>query len=183
MMRSLLTCAFLAFAGFSLVSLNSALGDAPKVGDPAPDFEMTGSDGKTYKLKDFVGQKAVIIAWFPRAFTGGCTKECKSMKESGDLLKKYEVAYFTASTDTVDKNAEFAKSLDLDYAILCDPKGKNAALFGVLSPDGSKASRTTFIIGKDGKILAVDSKVNTESHGKDMADQLEKLGVAKKTAK
>ena len=99
------------------------------------------------------------------------------------MLKKFDVVYFTASTDPVDKNADFAKSLELDYPILCDPDGKNATMFGVLSADGTKAARNTFIIGKDGKILAVDTKVNTETHGKELAEQLEKLGVAKKAAK
>ena len=182
-MRSFLTCFVVAVATCLSIPSFSISADVPKVGDTAPDFEMQGSDGKTYKAKDFVGKKAVIIAWFPRAFTGGCTKECKSMKESGDMLKKFDVAYFTASTDPVEKNAEFAKSLDLDYPILCDPKGKNAEMFGVLSSDKTKAGRTTFIIGKDGKVLAVESKVNTETHGKDLADQLEKLGVAKLPAK
>jgi len=182
-MRAFLGCFVIAAATcFSMCSI-AISADVPKVGDTAPDFEMKGSDGKTYKAKDFVGKKAVIIAWFPRAFTGGCTKECKSMKESGDMLKKFDVAYFTASTDPVEKNAEFAKSLELDYPILCDPKGKNAEMFGVLSSDKSKAGRTTFIIGKDGKVLAVESKVNTETHGKDLAEQLEKLGVAKLPAK
>ncbi len=161
---------------FSSVSI----ADQPKVGDTAPAFEMQGSDGKTYSSKDFAGKQAVIIAWFPRAFTPGCTKECKSLKEQGDLLKKFDVAYFTASTDDVKKNSEFAKSLDLDYPILCDPQGKNAAMFGVLKATGLVADRISFIIGKDGKILAVDSKDNTDNHGKDLADQLDKLGVAKK---
>lgn len=182
-MRTLFGCALVTVATCFSILPASSFAEIPKVGDTAPDFDMQGSDGKTYKAKDFVGKKAVIIAWFPRAFTGGCTKECKSMKESGELLKKYDVAYFTASTDPVAKNGEFAKSLELDYPILCDPKGANATMFGILSPDGSKASRHTFIIGKDGKILAVESKVNTETHGKDLADQLEKLGVAKKSAK
>ena len=182
-MRMLFGCALVTVASCFSMLTASSFADVPKVGDTAPDFDMQGSDGKTYRAKDFVGKKAVIIAWFPRAFTGGCTKECKSMKESGELLKKYDVAYFTASTDPVAKNADFAKSLELDYPILCDPKGNNATMFGILSPDGSKASRYTFIIGKDGKILAVESKVNTETHGKDLVDQLEKLGVAKKSAK
>ena len=169
----------LSFA-FAACVASTCQAEVPKVGDKAPEFEMQGSDGKTYSSKDFVGKKAVIIAWFPRAFTGGCTKECKSMKEHGDLLKKFDVAYFTASTDPVDKNRDFAKSLELDFPILCDPKGTNAELFGVLSADRSKASRTTFIIGKDGKLLAVESKVNTENHGKDLAEMLEKFGVSKK---
>ena len=182
-MRTLFGCALITVAACFSMLPTSSFAQIPKVGDTAPNFEMKGSDGKTYKAKDFLGKKAVIIAWFPRAFTGGCTKECKSMKEAGELLKIYDVAYFTASTDPVEKNADFAKSLELDYPILCDPTGKNAKMFGILSPDGSKAGRHTFIIGKDGKILAVESKVNTETHGKDLADQLEKLGVAKKSAK
>jgi thioredoxin-dependent peroxiredoxin len=159
---------------------SATFADQPKVGDAAPAFEMQGSDGKTYTSKDFIGKKAVIIAWFPKAFTPGCTKECKSLREQGEMLKKFDVAYFTASTDDVKKNSEFAKSLELDYPILCDPQGKNAAMFGVLKPTGLVADRISFIIGKDGKILAVDSKDNTDNHGKDLAEQLEKLGVAKK---
>jgi peroxiredoxin Q/BCP len=165
---------------FFVFSTTSVWAAMPKVGDSVPDFIMQGSDGKTYSSKDFIGKQAVIIAWFPRAFTGGCTKECKSMKEYGDQLKKFEVAYFTASTDPVEKNADFAKSLDLDYPILCDPEGKNAKLFGVLNATGKASSRVTFIIGKDGKILAVEDKVATETHGQDLAEKLGKLGVAKK---
>jgi thioredoxin-dependent peroxiredoxin len=55
-----------------------------KVGDKAPDFTLKASDGKTYSLADFKGKKAVVIAWFPKAFTGGCTAECKSFKASSD---------------------------------------------------------------------------------------------------
>jgi peroxiredoxin Q/BCP len=92
-----------------------------KAGDAAPDFEVKGSDGKTYKLSDFKGKQALVIAWFPKAFTGGCTKECKSFRASGQKLREFEVAYFTASCDDVKTNAEFAKSLELDYPILSDP--------------------------------------------------------------
>ena len=55
-----------------------------KPGDPAPDFSMKGTDGKTHTLADYKGKQAVVIAWFPKAFTGGCTKECKSMRADGD---------------------------------------------------------------------------------------------------
>ena len=104
------------------------------------------------------------------------------MKESGDMLKKFNVAYFTASTDPVEKNAEFAKSLELDYPILCDPQGKNAEMFGVLMEGRPQptAARVTFVIGKDGKILAVEDKVQTESHGADLAKLLDKLDIETK---
>jgi peroxiredoxin Q/BCP len=157
--------------------------ELPKVGDTAPEFEMTGTDGKVYKSKDFIGKQAVVIAWYPRAFTPGCTKECKSFRESGAELKEFEAAYFTASTDTVEKNKDFAKELQLDYPILSDPDGKNAKAFGVLKEDGKAANRVTFIIGSNGKLLAIDDKVKTESHAKDIVAQLEKLGVPRKGTK
>ena len=91
------------------------------MGDDAPDFTMTGTDGKTYKLSDFKGKQAVVVAWYPRAFTGGCTKECKAFKEQGGSIREYDVAYFTASTDPVETNKKFAESLGVDYPILSDP--------------------------------------------------------------
>jgi peroxiredoxin Q/BCP len=151
-----------------------------KKGDKAPDFKLPGSDGKTYALKDFVGKKAVVVAWFPKAFTGGCTAECKSMKEEGDAIRKFDVAYFTASTDTPQENKEFAKSLDLDYPILSDPDKKVAKAYGVLNEDRGFANRWTIYIGEDGKILHIDKKVQTKSHGKDVTAKLKELRVEEK---
>ena len=177
MIRRTLHClAFFASFGFCFAAPLAAA-ERPKVGDPAPKFEMQGSDGKTYSLEDFAGKQAVIVAWFPRAFTGGCTKECKSLKESGDSLKKFDVAYFTASTDPVEKNADFAKSLELDYPILCDPQGKNATLFGIYEPVRNIANRVTFVIDKQGKIAAVIDQVKTETHGEDLAKLMKELDI------
>ena len=104
-----------------------------KVGDKAPDFTLKASDGKTYKLADFAGKQAVVIAWFPKAFTGGCTAECKSLRATTEALKPTGSAYFTASCDPAEKNAEFAKSLELDYPILSDPGTEIAKAYGVVS--------------------------------------------------
>src|SRR3954462_9596488 len=80
-----------------------------KVGDQAPNFKLQATDGKTYQLSDFKGKRAVVLAWFPKAFTQGCTIECKSLAENGDKIKKYEVAYFMASVDPLEDNIKFAK--------------------------------------------------------------------------
>ena len=171
-------CAVLALGG--ALSMSSSAHAEPKVGDEAPAFELKGSDGKTYKSADFAGKQVVVIAWFPKAFTGGCTKECKSMRESSAELKKLDAAYFTASCDTVEKNTDFAKSLDLDYPILSDPEKKVATAFGVVDPTRQNPQRWTFYIGKDGKIAHVDKGVKTETHGKDIAAKLKELGVGEK---
>src|SRR5688572_32954235 len=86
-----------------------------KVGDQAPDFTLQASDGKTYSLADYRGKKAVVVAWFPKAFTAGCTLECKSLAANGDRLRKYDVAYFMASVDAVEDNTKFAESEKADF--------------------------------------------------------------------
>src|SRR6266571_2687071 len=73
-----------------------------KVGDMAPNFSLPASDGKTYSLADFKGKKAVVLAWFPKAFTQGCTIECKSLAEHGDMIDKYNAKYFMISVDPLD---------------------------------------------------------------------------------
>jgi thioredoxin-dependent peroxiredoxin len=174
-------CAGVGLAAIAL-GLPAASGAELKVGDPAPDFTLKGSDGKTYKLSDFKGKKPVVIAWFPKAFTGGCTAECKSLRENGAEIRKFDVAYFTASVDPVEGekgNEAFAKSLGVDYPILSDPTKETAKEYGLLSERGM-AQRWTYYIGKDGKILHIDKQVKTASHGTDIAAKLKELGIPEK---
>jgi len=153
-----------------------------KVGDPAPAFKLPGSDGKTYSLDQFKGKSVVVLAWFPKAFTGGCTKECKAMREQGKLIREYQAAYFTASTDQPGLNKKFAESLDLDYPILSDPDKSVAKEYGVVHGSREVPERWTFYIGKDGLIKAIDKGVqqHTETAGKDVAAKLKELGVEAK---
>jgi len=106
--------------------------------------------------------------------------ECKSLRESGDSIRAFDVAYFGASVDDADTNRRFAESLDADYPILSDPDKSVAAAYGVLNPAGTHARRWTFYIGPDGKILAVDREVSPPSAGEDVATKLGELGVTKK---
>jgi peroxiredoxin Q/BCP len=161
--------------GIALNGGSAGAGDL-KVGDMAPDFELKGSDGKTYKLADFKGKQGVVLAWFPKAFTGGCTAECKSFKANSDTLKSTKVAYFTASVDTPDVNAKFADSLSLDYPILCDPEKKTAKAYGVLNPAGM-SSRVTFYIDKEGVIKEIDKSVKTAKAGEDVVSKIKSLGI------
>ena len=161
-----------------------------KVGDKAPNFKLQGTDGKTHNLADYAGKQAVVVAWFPAAFTSGCTVECKSLAEHGDLIKKYQVQYFMASVDPIEKNTEFAKATSVtlgtrvvekkeaDFPLLSDPTKEVATAYGVLSPRGT-ANRWTFYIGKDGRILAIDKMIKTDTSAEDMAAKLGELGVAK----
>src|SRR4249920_1678064 len=115
-MKALLTLGLAAALAVSVVAQAPAPAAAPelKVGDMAPDFTLPATDGKTYKLSSFRGKQAVVLAWFPKAFTRGCTIECKSLAEHGDMIKKYDVTYFMISVDPLDKNVEFAKAKSVD---------------------------------------------------------------------
>ena len=150
-----------------------------KVGDQAPDFSLPASDGKTYKLSDFKGKQAVVIAWFPKAFTQGCTIECKSLAEHGDMIKKYDVKYFMASVDPVEGekgNKAFAAAHNADFPLLGDESKKTAEAYGVLN-QGGVANRWTFYIGKDGRILAIDKTIKVATSAEDMAAKLGELKV------
>ena len=149
-----------------------------KPGDPAPPFSLKGSDGKTHSLSDMKG-KTVVVAWFPKAFTTGCTIECKSMREAGEQIRQYDVAYFAASVDDPETNKKFAESLELDFPILSDPDKNVAKAYGVVTPERQVAQRWTFYIGPDGKILAVDRNIQVKTAAQDISAKLGELGVKK----
>ena len=151
----------------------------PNAGDVAPPFELVGSDGKTYKLSDLKG-KTVVVAWYPKAMTSGCTAECKSMKESGPIINQFDVAYFGASVDEPAANKQFADGLQLDFPLLSDPGKQVATAYGVLAGGRPFASRWTFYIGPDGKILFVDRAIKTATAGQDIAAKLAELKTRKK---
>jgi len=149
-----------------------------KVGDKAPNFKLQASDGKTYSLADFAGKRAVVVAWFPAAFTKGCTVECKSLAMNGDKIRTYDVAYFMASVDPLEKNIDFAKEQGADFPLLSDVTKEVAGAYGVLNARGV-ASRWTFYIGTDGRILAIDKAIKVETSAEDMVAKLGELGVAR----
>ena len=150
------------------------------VGDPAPEFSLMGTDGKTHTLSAMRG-KNVVIAWFPKAFTSGCTAQCKSLKESSDAIRAYDVAYFAASVDDAETNKKFAESLELDFPILSDPGKDIAKAYGVVTATRPVAHRWTFYISPDGKIAKIDKQIDTANAGADTAKQLAAMNVPKKT--
>ena len=173
-MRALLAVGLLA----AMAATIGAQGTELKVGDPAPNFKLQASDGKTYQLSDFKGKKAVVLAWFPKAFTQGCTIECKSLAENGDKIRMYDVAYFMASVDPIEKNTDFAKAQEADFPLLSDPNKEVATAYGVLNARGT-ANRWTFYIGKDGLIIGIDKAVAPATSAEDMVTKLGEFHVAR----
>ena len=191
------TLVFAAMCALSLAAV-PARAQELKVGDMAPDFTLQGTDGKTHRLSEYRGKQAVVVAWFPKAFTQGCTIECKSLAENGDKIRMYDVAYFMASVDNIEDNTKFAKATSVtlqgrggastvvekkeaDFPMLADPTKEVATKYGVLMAQAPLANRWTFYIDKSGKIVAIDTKINPATSAEDMVAKLAELKVAKKS--
>ena len=163
-----------AMTALTILTLSAMAQASLKVGDQAPEFSMKGSDGKTYSLSDYKGKQSIVIAWFPKAFTSGCTIECKSLADNGHLLKKFNAQYFMASTDDASDNKRFAQETKADFPLLSDPEGEVAEAFGVKSFLGY-AKRYTYYIDKTGKIVMIDKNVRPETSAEDMAKYMKML--------
>ncbi len=204
-MRALLTMGLVAALTGTALAQAPAQAPAPavptvvKVGDMAPDFTLQGTDGKTHKLSDYRGKSAVVVAWFPKAFTQGCTIECKSLADNGDKIQKYQVAYFMASIDKIEDNMAFAKATSVtlvgrngqptgtvvekkeaDFPMLADPTFATAKAYGVFNTQNMVANRWTFYIDKTGRVTAIDTAVRPATSAEDMLAKLAELKVAMK---
>ena len=189
-MRALFAMGLVAALSVSVSLMAQAPAAELKVGDPAPNFKLQASDGKTYQLSDFKGKKPVVVAWFPKAATLGCTIECKSLAENGDKIRKYDVVYFMASVDALEDNVKFAKATTIetagqkidkkeaDFPILSDPTKDTAKAYGVLAPNGAVAQRWTFYVDKDGKISYIDKAIKPATSAEDMIARLGELKVS-----
>ena len=107
--------------------------------------------------------------------------ECKTLRESGESIREFDVAYFAASIDKPETNRGFAESLDLDFPILSDPTKETARAYGVLRGFGLYTARHTFYIGKDGAIRYIDMNVRPRTAGKDVASRLGELGTRRRS--
>ena len=152
----------------------------PTAGEKAPAFALKNSDGKTVKLSDFKGEK-VVLYFYPRDLTPGCTKEACGFQTDLPQFKKEGVTILGVSTDGQESHKKFAEKYNLTFPLLCDENHEVAERYGVWQEKnmyGKKSwgvARTTFIIDEDGKIAQVFKKVSPEEHSKEVLDILEKL--------
>jgi len=140
-----------------------------EVNDKSPDFSTTDENGKEVALKDFRG-KTVVLYFYPKADTPGCTKEACSFRDSYAPIKKTGAVLLGISKDTSGSQKKFQEKFHLPFPLLADPDKKIANLFGVVKEKnmyGKKVmgiARTTFVIGPDGKIKHIFNNVKPEGH-------------------
>src|SRR5262245_47031526 len=120
-----------------------------QLGEAARPFSLSASTGQTVKLSDYLGKKTVVLAFFPKAFTSGCTKEMSGLRDNHTQLTEADTQVFGISADNVETQTKFAESLKLPFPLLADPEVTVAKAYGVANEKGY-ANRVTFVIGKDG---------------------------------
>lgn len=155
---------------------------ALRVGDEAPVFEALADDGKLWKSKDHVGKKAVVVYFYPAAMTGGCTKQACSFRDQRTQLDELGAEVVGVSGDRLANLAVFKAANRLNFPLLSDSTGAVARAFGVPLGEGGTIQRTvgereveltrdvtaarwTFIIGTDGRIAYVETKVDPAGDG------------------
>jgi thioredoxin-dependent peroxiredoxin len=144
------------------------------LGQIAPDFTATDQDGKPVHLADLKGH-SVVVYFYPRDETGGCTHEACSFRDAWTDLKKKGVIIIGISTDTADSHKSFAKNHQLPFLLVSDPKGEIAAKYGVplITRDRETyLSRQSFLVAPDGTLKKIYRKVDVTVHAQEIANDI-----------
>ena len=150
----------------------------PAVGAKAPAFELPASTGETIGLNDFAGKKTVVLYFYPKADTPGCTTEACGFRDALADYDRAKVAVLGVSPDPVDKVRKFAEKFHLNFPLLADADHGVAERYGVWgekSMYGRKfmgVARTTFVIGTDGRVRHVFEKVKPAGHDREVLEWL-----------
>src|SRR5437588_6607902 len=140
--RLSLSLAAALLAGVSLCLADA--GKTPKVGDKAPLIEGKDQDGKTWKLADVVGKKVVLLYFYPKDDTPGCTKEACGFRDQMADLKKENVEVIGVSFDSAESHQKFISNHNLNFPLLADTDGKIADAYGVRMTGKNMARRVSF---------------------------------------
>jgi thioredoxin-dependent peroxiredoxin len=160
----------------SLVSGLAQGTKTPAVGDKAPLIEAKDQDGKTWKLSDDLGKKTVLLYFYPKDDTRGCTKEACGLRDRMGDLKKDNVQVVGVSFDSAESHQSFISKNNLNFPLLVDADGKIADAYGArISPDRKMARRISFLIASDGTIKHVTDNANPDVHLAEMKEAIDKL--------
>jgi Peroxiredoxin len=143
-----------------------------KIGDEAPDFELQNQNGNVVKLSDFRG-KTVVIYFYPKDFTTGCTAEAKDFNQNIEYILSKGVKVIGISSDSIDSHRKFSQKLGLKFDLLSDPERKVIKAYG--AQVGNRTRRITYIINKEGKVAFVFPKVVPVGHSQEVLKKLEEL--------
>ena len=148
-----------------------------KIGDKAPVFKLSADNGKTFSLSDFKG-KTLILYFYPKDLTSGCTQEACDFRDLQSAFKKKKGVVVGVSKDAIKKHLTFKEKYSLPFTLLSDEEGAACEAYGVWKEKtlyGRKymgIERTTFVIGPTGKIENIYGKVKVTGHAKTVLEGL-----------
>ncbi len=155
----------------------------PKIGNIAPAFTLQKQDGTKVSLKDFRGSKNVAVYFYPKAMTPGCTTQACGIRDSQKSLDDLDTVVLGISPDAYPRLQRFIDKQELNFDLLSDEDHAIADKYGVwalkkfMGREFMGIVRTTFIIGKDGRLKAVMDKFKTKTHHDDLIEQIKELGL------
>lgn len=153
----------------------------PKIGNLAPAFTLLDQDGNKVSLKQFKGEKSVVLYFYPRASTPGCTMQACGLRDVESELKKRGYVALGVSFDPVAKIKKFHDKYELNFPLLSDEDHSIIDKYGCwqlkkfMGRENMGTVRTTFIIGRDGRLLKIMDKFKTKSHHETLLEVLDEL--------
>lgn len=136
-----------------------------EVGSIAPDFILPSQSGQMVSLKDFVGEKPVVLFFYPKNDTPGCTKEACAFRGEHEEFGKFDAEVIGVSSDSVESHRRFAEKHDLSFTLLSDESGKVRRMYGVPNTFGVFPGRVTYVIDETGVVRhVVSSQIGAVKH-------------------
>ncbi|MGB9601766.1 MAG: peroxiredoxin [Verrucomicrobiia bacterium] len=164
-MRKLITTAIATTIAIGLINMKATGNELPlKVGDVAPEFEAKDQNGNVWKLSDYIGKKNVLIYFYPKDNTPGCTKEACAFRDNIGNFKSAEVEVVGVSMDTIESHKRFISQHNLNFTLLSDVEGKVVEKYGTRMPGKNMARRVSFLINKEGKIVHITDNPDAQVH-------------------
>ena len=156
--------------GMSIAQPSTKLSEGMK----APDFSLQNYQGKSFKLSSFKGKSPVVIYFYPKAGTPGCTKQACGIRDDLNKFKNKNIVVLGISIDSKHEIKTFVRENDFNFPLLSDNKKIVTEKYGVLRDDG-KAMRVTFIINREGKIAKIMEVTDVSTHSRDVFEIASKL--------
>jgi peroxiredoxin Q/BCP len=158
----------------TLCAAGLVAGEFPKVGSDAPPFELVSDQGKEMKLSDFRG-KWVVLYFYPKDFTSGCTLQANAFQADLDKYVSRNAEIVGVSVDSADSHKSFCEKEGLEFRLLSDPDAKVSQAYNSVIEGRSMSARNTFIIDPDGKIAKVFPGVKPAGHSAEVLAALDAL--------
>ena len=147
-----------------------------KEGDRAPDFALRAQDGRLVTLDSLVGKGSLVLYFYPKDRTPGCTAEAGAFKEAYGSFKERGAEVVGVSSDSVDSHKRFAAECDLPFEILSDEAGVLRKAFGVGSTAGLIPGRVTFVIDREGRVRHIfSSQFQASRHAREALEFLDRM--------